>query len=277
MRWRPTTTCDLLSLPQVSPSPDAAGYREAEARAGERAAMLVHMQSALGIIAPLFSPKHLGLLVATQPDVIHELVQRASERLRGCLRALLEQGVRAVYQFTGAEYATPPMMSPAVFHRLVSGVDRQLFGLVHEYGAVATVHCHGNLRAVLADMLDSGVDGLHPVESPPMGDIGLAEARSAMGRRCIMGNLQIGDIYSSADRRGGARNRRSHSSGRTAGPYPQHHGHALCRMPIGPGPAQLHGRGAHGSRRPAQLAAAGPATVAGPDWMAACRWFRLGT
>jgi len=38
-------------------------------------------------------------------------------------------------------------------------------------------------------------DAVHPVESPPMGDVTLADARRRLkGRVCIDGNIQIGDL-----------------------------------------------------------------------------------
>ena len=41
-----------------------------------------------------------------------------------------------------------------------------------------------------------GVDVLHPLEPPPMGDITAAEAKELAGDQlCIEGNIQIGDMY----------------------------------------------------------------------------------
>ncbi|MHB0878441.1 MAG: uroporphyrinogen decarboxylase family protein [Anaerolineae bacterium] len=185
----------LLSLPQTLPHPDAGGFHAWADSVGERAAITTTLGSPLGLIAPLFPPELLGLYVATQPDVIQKLVADASERITAHVRALLDQGVRAVFWSVGSEYATPPMMSPTWFRRLVADVDGPLIRMVQAAGSAVVVHCHGNMRAVLPDFVHMDMNALHPIEEPPMGDVTLTEARAALGERCIVGNVQIGDIY----------------------------------------------------------------------------------
>ena len=67
--------------------------------------------------------------------------------------------------------------------------------LIHSYGGLVYVHCHGALGAVLERFADMGVNVLHPIEAPPLGDITLAEAKRRIGDRvCLEGNIQIGDV-----------------------------------------------------------------------------------
>ena len=58
------------------------------------------------------------------------------------------------------------------------------------------MHCHGSLQLVFQGFLEAGVDVLHPVEPPPMGDLPAAKAKElAGGRLTIEGNIQTAHIY----------------------------------------------------------------------------------
>ena len=67
--------------------------------------------------------------------------------------------------------------------------------LIRSHGCFVYVHCHGALDAVLERFADMGVNVLHPIEAPPLGDITLAEAKRRIGDRvCLERNIQIGDV-----------------------------------------------------------------------------------
>ena len=52
------------------------------------------------------------------------------------------------------------------------------------------------MKKVFRDFLHMGCDVLHPVEPPPTGDLGAADAaKQAQGRVCIEGNIQIAHMY----------------------------------------------------------------------------------
>ena len=73
--------------------------------------------------------------------------------------------------------------------------DTPLCERIRSAGCLVYVHCHGFLDAVLERFADMGVNVLHPIEAPPLGDIALAEAKRRIGDRvCLEGNIQIGDV-----------------------------------------------------------------------------------
>ena len=80
---------------------------------------------------------------------------------------------------------------------MVVKYERGIAKLVHDYDGLAWVHCHGSIGAVLDHFVSTGMDGLHPIDTPPIGDTPLGEAKRKMdGKMCIIGRIQIGDIYS---------------------------------------------------------------------------------
>jgi uroporphyrinogen-III decarboxylase len=110
-------------------------------------------------------------------------------------RALLQAGVSPVLGLQGQEQVVPPLLSPRHFADYVTRYDMPLCELIRSSGCLVYVHCHGFLNAVLERFADMGVNVLHPIEAPPMGDITLAEAKRRIGERvCLEGNIQVGDV-----------------------------------------------------------------------------------
>jgi methionine synthase II (cobalamin-independent) len=67
--------------------------------------------------------------------------------------------------------------------------------LVHRYGGIVHVHCHGKVKEIFPRLLDIGVDVLDPMEPPPDGDMTLVEAqRMAQGRMTLIGGLEYRDF-----------------------------------------------------------------------------------
>jgi uroporphyrinogen-III decarboxylase len=96
----------------------------------------------------------------------------------------------------GEEYVVPPLHGPEDFRDFNLRYDQPLIDLIHEGGGLVHIHCHGSLRKVLPMFVEMGVDVLHPVEAPPMGDTSPGDARRITGGRvCLEGNIQIAAMY----------------------------------------------------------------------------------
>jgi hypothetical protein len=66
---------------------------------------------------------------------------------------------------------------------------------IHRHGGYARVHSHGNVKAVLDDIVGMGADGLDPIEPPPQGDVELRYVRDNYGKKLVLfGNLEVSDI-----------------------------------------------------------------------------------
>lgn len=54
------------------------------------------------------------------------------------------------------------------------------------------MHCHGKISRILENIASIGIDGLHPLEPPPSGDVDLEDAKKRIGDKfCIIGNVQL--------------------------------------------------------------------------------------
>jgi uroporphyrinogen-III decarboxylase len=152
----------------------------------------------LGISTPMVCTSHLMIFhqflewCASERVLIIRLIEAACERICVRLEHVLKAGVIDGIWLGGSEQATPPMMSREFYDDLVVPYDGRITELVHRYGALVHVHCHGKVNGVFERMMDLGADMLDPVEPPPDGDIEIGEAkRRARRRMVLMGNIEF--------------------------------------------------------------------------------------
>jgi uroporphyrinogen-III decarboxylase len=163
---------------------------------GDRGIVTCGITDPMGVLGGVCKAETLVLLCAARTEVMVRALDTYMERIYGFVEHLLRGGARPVFVIIGPEYITPPLLSPRFFRPLVADYVRRLVELIHAHGALAVIHCHGQLDAVLEALVETGADGLHPVEAPPMGNVTLADAKRRMqGRMCIVGNIQIGDMF----------------------------------------------------------------------------------
>ena len=185
----------FLSLPYEPAAPDLAPYRAAEETLGECGYTLPYLDGPVGWVHALTGSELLAIWSIEAPSLLHALLEAMQERCRQYLHAFLAAGRVPIVGLQGQEAVTPPLLSPARFDDLVVQYEAPLVEQIHRFGAMVYVHCHGYLGAVLERFAAMGVDVLHPVEAPPMGDVTLAEAKRRVGHSiCLAGNVQIGDI-----------------------------------------------------------------------------------
>ncbi|HDZ43548.1 MAG TPA: hypothetical protein ENH80_06370 [Phycisphaerae bacterium] len=83
------------------------------------------------------------------------------------------------------------MASPQLYDQLVQVFEAPIIERIHAAGAVAHVHCHGNIRSTLERVIARGGDFFEPCEPPPDGDITFADAKAtAAGRITLGGNIE---------------------------------------------------------------------------------------
>jgi len=185
----------FLSLPYEPAEPPGEAFRAAEETVGDRGYTLPYLDGPVGWVHGLLGSELVAIWSVEAPERLHRLLEVMQERCLAYIRSFLSTSQAAILGLQGQESVTPPLLSPARFDELVVRYEEPLFQEVHRHGALAYVHCHGYLNAVLGRFADMGVDVLHPIEAPPMGDVTLAEAKRRVGARiCLAGNIQIGDV-----------------------------------------------------------------------------------
>jgi hypothetical protein len=192
----------LLSLPFRFEKPAASGYESFRRHRGEMGELAIGGSYVNSMVAMLVGIMDYELVLEwtlLRPDLIQRLADAWMERTWAKVDFLLSQGVGPFWHFNGVERASPPMMGPDLWDRLVVPYDGEIMRRIkaRDPRSRIHVHCHGRVGTLLRSWLDSGVDSIDPVEPPPQGDIELRDARRIVGdRMTFVGNLEFSSLES---------------------------------------------------------------------------------
>jgi hypothetical protein len=149
-----------------------------------------------GFVASLWGSQAFAMASLTDRDILHAMLERHQKVVMSRLKHALSLGVGPFFALQGQEWVAPPLHGPVDFREFAVRYEKPIIDAIHDAGGRVRVHCHGRLGRIFSDLVDMGVDVLHPVEPPPMGDITAAQAKAiARDRLCIEGNIQIADLY----------------------------------------------------------------------------------
>jgi Uroporphyrinogen decarboxylase (URO-D) len=186
----------VFSFPYKKIPINAGEFFEWENKLGEDGLAGVEVSCPAHYIHALLGSEKLALWSVTNRNLIKKLFAMMADSVYDYVERLLDAGLGPVFFFDSEEYITPPLHGPNDFQEFVVDLEKPIIELIHSRGCIARIHCHGNIGTLLDKFLDLGVDALHPVEEPPMGDVTLEEFREKVGDRiAIEGNIQISDIY----------------------------------------------------------------------------------
>jgi hypothetical protein len=188
----------LLSIP-YRPALDDEGFKEEERNLGERGVVLLAMWDPVGAVCDLCEPTQFAIWSMDEKAMIRDMIDLMYERIEYELRSALETArksrLMSVFYFAGPEYVIPPLQPPKFFEDFVTPYDSKLFELVHSFGYMGVIHCHGKIDTFLERFIDMGADAVHPAEPPPSGDVVLRDIRSRLGNNiCIIGNIEYDDL-----------------------------------------------------------------------------------
>jgi len=136
-----------------------------------------------------------GLLEAfcTDPDFVHDLMERVVTVNERVIRNAIRLGAEVIC--IADDYASnlAPMFSPTHFRQFVLPRLQRIVDAVHDEGALAIKHSDGNLWPILDDIVNTGVDGVNPLE--PIAGMDLDKVKPAYGDRvCLVGNIDCGEL-----------------------------------------------------------------------------------
>jgi hypothetical protein len=186
----------ILEKPFQLQAPDIKNYEEDLAALGDRGIPCIMLSDPVGFLKPLVGETEFPMLLYEEQDRVSAFFDEIHRRAIEYYKWFLERNLGDVYWLDGAEYIVPPFMSPSFFEKWTIKYQSDLVRLIRSYGKKTIIHCHGKIGRVLRHFKTIGMEALHPIEAPPMGDTTLKHAREILGAETVfIGNIQYGDLF----------------------------------------------------------------------------------
>ena len=178
------------------PDPEAIDYSNLDACAGALYPGMKIISGVGGIFTRVWRIMGFDTFsyaLVDQPDLVAELFRRIGETQLTVFRKIVEMDqVGAMWYGDDLAYKTGTMVSPALLRE-------HLFPYLEEMGAIGrekdlpfVMHSDGDLHEVLPDLLQAGLNGLHPIEPLAMDSVELKQEYG--DRLCLLGNIEIGEV-----------------------------------------------------------------------------------
>ena len=123
-----------------------------------------------------------------EPELVHELASKIIEYKSRVAERAIKCGADVIV--SGDDYAgvTGPLMSPRHFREFILPYLKKLVSLVKSKGKLFIKHTDGYIWPILKDLVETGIDGLHPIE--PAAGMDILEVKKAYGDSiCVIGNV----------------------------------------------------------------------------------------
>ena len=131
-----------------------------------------HVQDFINSISMGRGVEQVLIDIATEDPLFVYLVEKRQQfYLRHIERILAAAGGRIDLVLCGDDFGSQrgPLIGPAAFDRLFAPKKKELFDLVHSYGARVTHHCCGSSRALIPRFIECGMDALQTIQPQAAG------------------------------------------------------------------------------------------------------------
>lgn len=137
--------------------------------------------------------QNLMLKMYENPGFVLRLAEMTTEYNLEQLELLAATGIDVLIIEDDIASTHAPLISPEHFERFINPFNRKLVDRAHQLGLKVVRHSDGNLWAILDTLLESGYDGLNPLE--PQADMGLKKVKRYCGNRiCLLGNIDCFEL-----------------------------------------------------------------------------------
>jgi uroporphyrinogen decarboxylase len=136
----------------------------------------------------LVGMENLMIQFFDNPDFVHRVAALVTEYNLNQLEMLAAAGLDVLVVEDDIANTHAPMISPQHFREFINPYNKQLVDRAHELGLKVVRHSDGNLWSLLDMLLETGYDGLNPLE--PQADMDLKKVKAHCGDKiCLLGNI----------------------------------------------------------------------------------------
>lgn len=131
--------------------------------------------------------------VYTDPEFLHLLARIMLEYSLAQLELLAEAGLDVLVIEDDIATNQGPLISVEHFKEFIHHYNRQIVERAHQKGLKVVRHSDGNLWPLMDLLLESGYDGLNPLE--PQADMTMKKVKACCGDKiCLLGNIDCVDL-----------------------------------------------------------------------------------
>ncbi len=180
-----------LSIPPRVIKPEVDSYFELQYKTSNRTMIMVMIPEAMYSVHWMIGSETFSFWLKEERSLLHEMIDRSYTNIENLVKYLLSHDVGDYYGWVGPELCIPPLASPEDFREFVFNYDKRMIDLIHNAEKLVWLHCHGDMKPVLLDFVEMGVDCLNPIEPPPVGGLTLKEAKELVnGRMTLDGGVE---------------------------------------------------------------------------------------
>ncbi len=162
-------------------------------RFGDQKAVFWMMRGAFVRSWRLTGMQNFMMMMYDNPDFVHRVAEMVTQYSLQQLEMLIDAGLDVVIIEDDIADKNNVLISPDQFKTFVNPYNRKLVDRAHAAGLKVVRHSDGNLWPILDLLLESGYDGLNPLE--PQAGMHLKKVKNYCGDRlCLLGNIDCQEL-----------------------------------------------------------------------------------
>ncbi|MFH0797589.1 MAG: uroporphyrinogen decarboxylase family protein [Candidatus Omnitrophota bacterium] len=132
-----------------------------------------------------------SMALADNPELVEKMFHRVREIVYEIFTNLMDfDGIDAMWFCDDIAYTEGLMISPDILRKYLFPWYKKMAKICHDRGLPVLYHSDGNLWQVMGDIIDAGINAIHPIEPKAM-DIGKLK-KEVGDRLCLIGNIDLG-------------------------------------------------------------------------------------
>lgn len=105
-------------------------------------------------------------LLLTDPEWIRDMIETQADMAIEMAKILMAEGYEfdAAFLYNDMGYRKAPFFSPRIYRELIQPADRRMCDFFHQHDMPVILHSCGNVRPLIPDLIEAGIDCLQPLE-----------------------------------------------------------------------------------------------------------------
>ncbi len=141
----------------------------------------------------LMGMENLMIQMYDNPEFVHRIARMVTDYSLEQLDMLVDAGLDVLVVEDDIADRNSPLISPRQFVEFIKPYNMELVAKAHRMGLKAVAHSDGNLWPLMDVMIETGYDGLNPLE--PQAGMVLKKLKEYCGDKlCLVGNIDCVDL-----------------------------------------------------------------------------------